>query len=133
MADLHLKLLPRTGLALLGAAAITLSATADSASRGAELLQPFKQQMMGALKAGLAEAVLAAYDATASPFEQWRHILTTSYAFLAEEPERARFLSQLEESPYYEEAHARLAEAGRNPCSAVASAVRSLWLCERCF
>ena len=64
------------------------------------------------IKAGLAEAVLAAYDATVSPFEQWRHILTTSYAFLAEEPERARFLSQLEESPYYEEAHARLAEAG---------------------
>ena len=47
-----------------------------------------------------------------SPFEQWRHILTTSYAFLAEEPERARFHSQLDESPYHEEAHARLAEAG---------------------
>jgi hypothetical protein len=39
-------------------------------------------------------------------------MLKTAYDFLSEEPERARFLSQLEESPYYEEAHARLVAAG---------------------
>jgi hypothetical protein len=39
-------------------------------------------------------------------------MLKTAYEFLSEEPERARFLSQLEESPYYEEAHARLVQAG---------------------
>jgi len=64
------------------------------------------------IKAELGIAVLGEYAATATPFEQWSHILKTAYAFLSEEPERARFLSQLEESPYYEEAHARLLAAG---------------------
>ena len=64
------------------------------------------------LKAELGAAVLADFDATAVPSERWRHLLTRSYAFLSEEPERARFLTQLEESPYYEEAHSRLAAAG---------------------
>ena len=39
--------------------------------------------------------------------DQWNHMLKTSYRYFEEEPERARFLTQLEESPYYEEAHAR--------------------------
>ena len=64
------------------------------------------------IKAELGVAVLGEYDPTASPFAQWSHILKTAYGFLSEEPERARFLSQLEESPYYEEAHARLVAAG---------------------
>ena len=64
------------------------------------------------IKEGLSAAVLAEFDAAASPFDQWSHMLSTAYSFLSEEPERARFLSQLEESPYYEEAHARLVAAG---------------------
>ena len=64
------------------------------------------------IKAGLSEAVLEDFDPTAPPIEKWRHILTTSYDFLSEEPERAGFLSQLEESPYYEEAHARHIASG---------------------
>lgn len=64
------------------------------------------------IKAELGDAVLAGLDESASPSDTWRHFLTTAYGFLAEEPERARFLSQLEESPYYEEAHARLAASG---------------------
>ncbi|MDJ0792454.1 MAG: TetR/AcrR family transcriptional regulator [Acidimicrobiia bacterium] len=64
------------------------------------------------IKAGLSAAVLEDLDASASPFDQWNHMLTTAYDYLSEQPERARFLSQLEESPYYEEAHARLAQAG---------------------
>ena len=64
------------------------------------------------IKAGLSAAVLEDFDASASPFDQWAHMLTTAYRFFAAEPERARFLSQLEESPYYEEAHARLVAAG---------------------
>lgn len=73
------------------------------------------------LKAELSTAVLAEYDPSAEPFEAWHHILTAAYEFLAEEPERARFLTQLEESPYYEEAHARLAAAG-DPLAAMADA-----------
>ncbi len=64
------------------------------------------------LKAELSGAVMARFDPEATPFEAWRHILTAAYEFLAEEPERARFLTQLEESPYYEEAHARLMATG---------------------
>ena len=64
------------------------------------------------IKAGLGEAVLDGFETDAEPFDKWHHILTTAYGFLSEEPERARFLSQLEESPYYEEAHARLAALG---------------------
>lgn len=71
------------------------------------------------IKAELGAAVLGEYDATATPFEQWSHILKAANAFLSEEPERARFLSQLEESPYYEEAHARLIAAG-DPLAEVA-------------
>lgn len=64
------------------------------------------------LKAELSAAVLADFDETGEPFETYRHILRGAYEFLADEPERARFLTQLEESPYYEEAHARLMEQG---------------------
>jgi len=64
------------------------------------------------LKAELGTAVLADFDGTVEPAERWRHLLTRSYEFLAIEPERARFLTQLEESPYYEEAHSRLIAAG---------------------
>ena len=64
------------------------------------------------LKAELGAAVLADHDASAPPPERWRDILTKAYEFLAEEPERARFLTQLEESPYYEEAHSRLVATG---------------------
>lgn len=64
------------------------------------------------LKSELSTAVLADFDASAPPAERWRHFMSTAYDFLAREPQRARFLTQLEESPYYEEAHSRLLAAG---------------------
>lgn len=64
------------------------------------------------IKAGLSEAIMEGLPVDANPFDTWNHLLKTAYGFLSEEPERARFLTQLEESPYYEEAHARLFEAG---------------------
>jgi TetR/AcrR family transcriptional repressor of multidrug resistance operon len=73
------------------------------------------------IKAELGEVVLSAFDESAEPQERWLHIFTQSYGFLSEEPERARFLSQLEESPYYEEAHARLVAAG-DPLAETATA-----------
>ncbi len=57
---------------------------------------------------------LAEMDTSATPYERWSHLMRTAYAFLGDEPSRARFLSQLEESPYYEEAGARLDDEG-NP------------------
>ena len=73
------------------------------------------------IKRELGEAVIDGYDESAAPEERWRHILVTAYEFLADEPERARFLTQLEESPYHDEAHARLAAQG-DVLSEVASA-----------
>lgn len=73
------------------------------------------------IKAEMGSAVLDGLNIEASPFEMWDHLLKAVYRFLSEEPERARFLTQLEESPYYEEARARhlasgdpLAEAARS-------------------
>lgn len=63
-------------------------------------------------KAGLGVAVLEDLDPSSGTFEKWSHMMKASYHFFEEEPSRARFLTQLEESPYYEEAHARLAEQG---------------------
>jgi TetR/AcrR family transcriptional repressor of multidrug resistance operon len=73
------------------------------------------------LKAELSAAVFETYDETAGPRERWRRVLTAAYGYLSEEPARARFLTQLEESPYYEEAHSRLVEVG-DPLAGVAEA-----------
>lgn len=64
------------------------------------------------LKAELGKAVLRGLDPSLAPDQAWRHILLRAWEHLSEEPQRAGFLSQLEESPYYEEAHARLLAAG---------------------
>lgn len=71
------------------------------------------------IKADLSTAVLEDLDPVAAPSERWRQLLTAAYAHLTEEPKRARFLTQLEESPYYEEAHARLIQAG-DPLASIA-------------
>ncbi len=60
----------------------------------------------------MSEAALSELEPTAEPFEKWGHLLTSVYRFLEEDPARARFLTQLEESPFYEEAHARHATSG---------------------
>jgi TetR/AcrR family transcriptional repressor of multidrug resistance operon len=64
------------------------------------------------IKAGLGFAVLEGLDPSADTVDKWSHMMEASYHFFEEVPERARFLTQLEESPYYEEAHARLAAQG---------------------
>lgn len=73
------------------------------------------------IKADLGTAVLAHYDPSAPPHVRWNQVLVAVYAHLAAEPARARFLTQLEESPYHEEAHARLAASG-DPLVAIAAA-----------
>lgn len=64
------------------------------------------------LKAELGAAAMDGYDPAAPPFERWRHLLTGAYGHLAAEPTRARFLTQLEESPYYKTAHERVLAQG---------------------
>ena len=53
------------------------------------------------IKSELGAYVLDGFQPDAEPFERWHHILTRAYRHLAAEPSRARFLTQLEESPYY--------------------------------
>ncbi|MGB9357368.1 MAG: TetR/AcrR family transcriptional regulator [Acidimicrobiia bacterium] len=73
------------------------------------------------IKAALGDAVLEGFDSESSPEERWSHLLKAAYRFFEEEPERARFLTQLEESPYYEEAHARQLASGDPLLAAVQS------------
>ena len=99
-----------------GASMGAVAKQADVATGTAYVHYESKEELVYAtyleIKAGLSTAVMAGFDETATPFEAWRHILTMAYDYLAEEPERARFLTQLEESPYYEEAHSRLMALG---------------------
>jgi TetR/AcrR family transcriptional repressor of multidrug resistance operon len=64
------------------------------------------------VKTELGEAVLVGYDADAPPAERYRHLVFRAYEHMAAEPERARFLTQMEESPFYASAHERLLERG---------------------
>lgn len=64
------------------------------------------------LKREMSAAVLSSLDVSAAPEERFAHIWRAIYLHLSDEPARARFLSQLEESPYFAEAHARVLADG---------------------
>ena len=50
------------------------------------------------IKAGLGEAVLEDFDRSASPSDQWSHMLKTSYRYFEEEPDY-EFLHDLQADP----------------------------------
>lgn len=60
------------------------------------------------IKRDLGQAVVEALDTDADPEERFRQIWRAVRDHLAADPARARFLTQMEESPYLAEAHARL-------------------------
>lgn len=64
------------------------------------------------IKRELGEAVIAAIDPAAPPADRYRALWRASYEHLAAEPERARFLVQLEVSPFAAGARELLAEQG---------------------
>lgn len=64
------------------------------------------------IKGELGEAVRAAMDPQADPDERYEQIWRAVYQHFLEEPARARFLTQLEESPYYARARQRLLQQG---------------------
>jgi len=64
------------------------------------------------VKDDLSAAVRAELDAKASPRQRYGQMWMAVYRHLREEPARARFLTQMEESPYYAQAHAHLLERG---------------------
>lgn len=64
------------------------------------------------IKAGLADAVLEQVDTDAEPRERYRQMWMATYAHLRSQPERARFLTQYEASPFHESARQLLLEQG---------------------
>jgi TetR/AcrR family transcriptional repressor of multidrug resistance operon len=64
------------------------------------------------IKRELGAAAIAAADPDAPPQERYRQMWMAAYRHLSAEPRRARFLTQLEESPYHETAHRLLLEQG---------------------
>lgn len=64
------------------------------------------------LKAELGDAVIDELDPVAPAEERYRTIVRAVYRHLHAEPARARFLDQLEVSPYHAEAKRRLSEQG---------------------
>jgi TetR/AcrR family transcriptional repressor of multidrug resistance operon len=64
------------------------------------------------IKQQLGEEVVAQTDPEAGPEDRYRQMWLAIYDHLAREPERARFLTQMEESPFYEMAHKQLIERG---------------------
>ena len=64
------------------------------------------------IKQQLGDAVVAEIDPKAGVEARYRQMWLATYRYLIAQPERARFLSQLEESPYYESAHRKLEERG---------------------
>lgn len=64
------------------------------------------------IKGELAEAVLDDLDPTAEVPDQYRQVVKATYRHVTQSPQRARFLAQIEGSPYREEAHRRFLERG---------------------
>jgi AcrR family transcriptional regulator len=64
------------------------------------------------IKQEMGEEVAAAVDPDAGVEERYRQMWLAIYRHLAREPERARFLTQLEESPFYAIARQMLLEQG---------------------
>lgn len=64
------------------------------------------------IKRELGADVVAQMDPNADPRQRYGQLWRAIYNHLRSEPERAKFLTQMEESPFYESAHRRLLEEG---------------------
>jgi TetR/AcrR family transcriptional repressor of multidrug resistance operon len=64
------------------------------------------------VKQELADAAVDKVDHDAQPRARYYQLWHATYDCLRKEPKRAGFLSQLEESPFYPEAHRRVMERG---------------------
>lgn len=99
-----------------GASMSAVAAEAGVAAGTAYVHYASKEELVYAtyleIKAELADAVLAEHDPGATPPEQYRQMFVATFRHMAAEPQRARFLTQLEESPYYEHAHRLHLERG---------------------
>ncbi len=75
------------------------------------------------IKADLSAAAIVGLDTAASLEDQFLHIWHNAYRHLDADPARARYLIQVEASPYADEAHRRALERD-DPLSAAAAEMR---------
>lgn len=73
-------------------------------------------------KLRLGEAAAAGVDPVAAPEQQFRSLWLGAYRHLAADPQEARFLIQVDGSPYAESAHAAAMEREDDPLLTVAAA-----------
>ncbi len=76
------------------------------------------------VKRSLMEAAASAVDPESSPREQFEQMWRAAYDHLAEDPRRARFLAQVDSSPFAAAAHERSLAAGGDPVMAVLEAAQ---------
>ena len=73
------------------------------------------------IKADLSAAAVVGLDASASPDEQFLHLWHNAYRHLAGDPARARYLVQVESSPYAHEAHEQVMRRKEDPLGEVSA------------
>jgi AcrR family transcriptional regulator len=99
-----------------GASMSAIAARANVATGTAYVHYESKDELVLAtyleIKREMGDAVAAAVDPRAAVADRYRRMWLAAYRHLAEEPERARFLTQLEESPYYDSARELVMEQG---------------------
>ena len=99
-----------------GASMAAVAAEAGVATGTAYLYYDSKDELLldayVEAKHAMGTAALANLDPAAAAEEQFRQMWTAVYDHLAEDPTRPRFLVQVDSSPYAEQAHDRVLEAG---------------------
>jgi TetR/AcrR family transcriptional repressor of multidrug resistance operon len=99
-----------------GASMSAVAAAAGVATGTAYVHYESKEELVYAtyleIKQDLGEAVVADLDPEATPRARYGQIWRATYRHLREDPGRARFLTQVEESPFRETAHRRVLEQG---------------------
>lgn len=74
------------------------------------------------VKQQLGQAAAASADEVGDPHERFADLWLGAYWYLAEDADRARFLLQVENSPYADVAHERAMDAGDDPLSRAVAA-----------
>lgn len=110
---------------LHGASMAAVAAEAGVATGTAYVHYASKEDLLLAayleLKADLGAAAVAGLDPDAPPAERFAELWRGAHAFLAAEPDRARFLLQVEASPLAATAHERVLATGDDPILAEAA------------
>lgn len=98
-----------------GASMSAVAREAGVATGTAYLYYASKNELMFAAyleaKRDLGRAALVNFDHTVPPSDQFRRLWLNVHDHMSEDPSRARFLVQVDSSPFAEEAHARVLEA----------------------